>query len=322
MLSVDQVLQGMNMHALAQVKSAHFHAKIVVLVLITSALVALSLLLPTPFWILPSLLLGFPYAHAVELEHQCLHSTAYATRIWNRIVGVTLSLPTFVSYSDYQNSHLKHHRRLGTQEDKECFNYSYQKLNSIRALIPHLWMVRHYRDVAGFIVSSVFGKLVREKEATPKMAAKIRTEYQIMGAFVAVMAVVTVVFQTTLFLKLWFIPFLIAVPLHALIELPEQIGCNTKLPNVLVNTRTIKTSKIVSWFVDGNNFHVEHHWLPGVPNDRFAMLHERVVGKIEYLDSSYWSFYKQFFTNLRINNLHRPWEPQQQVAMKAKGAGA
>jgi len=195
-------------------------------------------------------------------------------------------------------------------------------LNSIRALIPHLWMVRHYRDVAGFIVSSVFGKLVREKEATPKMAAKIRTEYQIMGAFVAVMAVVTVVFQTTLFLKLWFIPFLIAVPLHALIELPEHIGCNTKLPNVLVNTRTIKTSKIVSWFVDGNNFHVEHHWLPGVPNDRFAMLHERVVGKIEYLDSSYWSFYKQFFTNLRINNLHRPWEPQQQVAMKAKGAGA
>jgi fatty acid desaturase len=324
MLSVGQELKDMNLHKLAQVESRHFHLKIIVLVAATAALVALTLWAPTPLWILPSLLLGVAYAHAVELQHQCLHSTAYRGRVWNRIVGVVLGLPSFVSFSDYQNSHLKHHRLLGTPEDKEFFNYSYQKLTSITALIPHLWMVRHYRDVVGYIVKSVFGKLVRENEATPKMAKKIRTEYQIMAAFLVAMAAITVVFQTPLFLKLWLVPFLVAVPAHALIELPEHIGCNTKVPNVLQNTRTIKASKFAVWFVDGNNYHVEHHWLPGVPNDKFPLLHQSVVGKIEYLETSYWSFYKQFFQHLRAKDLHKAWHMEQappaNVSAKASGA--
>src|SRR5262245_30594461 len=183
MLSVGQEIQGMNLHALAQVRSFHFHLKILLLVLVTGALIALTLWAPTPLWIIPSLLLGLPYAHAVELEHQCLHTTAYKSRVWNRIVGVTLGMPSFVSFSDYQTSHLKHHRMLGTPEVKKFFTYSYQRLTSFKALIPHLWMVRHYRDVVGYIARSALGKLVRESEATPKMARKIRAEYQIMAVF-------------------------------------------------------------------------------------------------------------------------------------------
>jgi fatty acid desaturase len=308
MIAVGQEIAGLNLRELGQVRSSRFQVKIIVLVAVTAALVALSLYLPTPLWVLPSLILGLAYAHAVELQHQCLHSTGYKAKAWNRLAGVILGLPSFVSFSDYQNSHLKHHRLLGTPEDKEFFNYSYQKLTSLSALIPHLWMVRHYRDVVGYIFKSVMGKLVREKDATLKMAKRIRFEYQLMGLFLFVMAAVTVAFQTTMFLKLWFVPFLIAVHSHALIELPEHIGCNTKVPNVLENTRTIKASKFAVWFVDGNNYHVEHHWLPGVPNDRFADLHSQVVSKIVYLDASYWSFYQEFFLNLRKKNLHRPWD--------------
>jgi fatty acid desaturase len=322
MLSVGQEIRGMDLHALAQVKSVHFHLKIVVLLLGTGVLIGLTLWAPAGLWVIPSLLLGLLYAHAVELQHQCLHSTGYKSKVWNRIVGVILGLPSFVSFSDYQNSHLKHHRLLGTPEDKEFFNYSYQKLNSIKALIPHLWMVRHYRDVVGYIVKSVFGKLVREKEATLKMAKKIRSEYQIMAVFFAGMAVVTIVFQTPILLKLWLVPFLIAIPAHALIELPEHIGCNTKVPNVLENTRTIKASKLAVWFVDGNNYHVEHHWLPGVPNDKFPVLHTSVNGRVRYLDDSYWSFYMKFLKNLRAHNLHQPWDQDSRPSQKAAGASA
>ncbi|HVG22089.1 MAG TPA: fatty acid desaturase [Blastocatellia bacterium] len=308
MIAVGQEIAELNLHELGQVRSIRFQVKIIALVVVTAVMVALTLYLPTPLWILPSLILGLAYAHAVELQHQCLHSTGYKTKAWNRVVGVLLGLPSFVSFSDYQNSHLKHHRLLGTPEDKEFFNYSYQKLTSLSALIPHLWMVRHYRDVVGYIFKSVMGKLVREKDAAPKMAKRIRFEYQLMALFLFVMAAITIAFQTAMFLKLWFIPFLIAVPVHALIELPEHIGCNTKVPNVLENTRTIKAGKFAVWFVDGNNYHVEHHWLPGVPNDRFVDLHSHVVSKIVYLDTSYWSFYQKFFLNLRKKNLHRPWD--------------
>lgn len=322
MLSVGQEIQGVNLHTLAEVKSAHFHLKTLVLGLVTAALVTLVLLSPPILWLLPSMLLGLAFAHAVELQHQCLHSTAYKAKAWNRIVGVLLGLPSFVSFSDYQNSHLKHHRLLGTPEDKEFFNYSYQKLNSLKGLIPHLWMVRHYRDVIGYVAGSAIGKLVREKDATQKMARKIRAEYQLMAVFFVAMATITAGFQSPIFLKLWLVPLLIAIPTHALIELPEHIGCNTKVTDVLENTRTIKASKAAVWFVDGNNYHVEHHWLPGVPNDKFDLLHQKVAGRIRYLDDGYWSFYKRFFKNLRANNLHRAWDQDSRESRNVASASA
>ena len=309
MIRVGEDTEVKNLREIVKVNSIHFQMKLIVYVLVTVSLITLVLFLPVPYWILPSLLLGLAYAHAVELQHQCLHSTAYRSKFWGRVVGVLLGLPSLVSFSDYQNSHLKHHRLLGTPEDKEFFNYAYQKLNSFPALVMHLWMVLHYRDVMGYIFKSALGKLVRKNEATPKMAKRIRFEYQLMAVFIAAMAFASIFFQTTLFLKLWFIPLLVAVPTHALIELPEHIGCNTTINDVLVNTRTIKTNKILVWFVNGNNYHVEHHWLPAVPNDKFPELHAYVTARTKYADVSYRSFYAQFFRNLRKRNLHQAWEP-------------
>ena len=309
MIRVGEDTEVKNLREIVKVNSIHFQWKLIVYVLATATLIGLTLVLPLPLWIVPSLALGLAYAHAVELQHQCLHNTAYRSRFWGRVVGVLLGLPSLVSHSDYQNSHLKHHRLLGTPEDKEFFNYAYKKLNSVPALITHLWMVRHYRDVMGYIAKSSVGILVRKNEATEKMAKKIRFEYQLMAVFLAAMAFVTIYFQTTLFLKLWFIPLLVAVPTHALIELPEHIGCNTKINDVLVNTRTIRTNKLLVWFVNGNNYHVEHHWLPAVPNDKFPELHNYVSSRITYADIGYRSFYSQFFSNLRRNNLHKAWEP-------------
>ena len=308
MIRVGEETGVTNLREIVKVNSIHFQKKLMVLIAVTIGLIGLALLLPLPYWIVPSLLLGLAYAHAVELQHQCLHNTAYRSRIWGRVVGVLLGLPSLVSFSDYQNSHLKHHRLLGTPEDKEFFNYAYKKLNSLPALINHLWMVRHYRDVMGYIFNSSRGKLVRKNEATLKMAKRIRFEYQLMAVFIATMVFVSIFFETTLFLKLWFIPLLVAVPTHALIELPEHIGCNTTINDVLVNTRTIKTNKLLVWFVNGNNYHVEHHWLPAVPNDKFPELHTYVKSRIAYHEVSYRSFYAQFFRNLRNKNLHQAWE--------------
>ncbi len=309
MIRVGEETGVTNLREIVKVNSIHFQLKLIVLIFVTISLISLALFLPLPYWIVPSLLLGLAYAHAVELQHQCLHNTAYRSRVWGRVVGVLLGLPSLVSFSDYQNSHLKHHRLLGTPEDKEFFNYAYQKLNSLPALINHLWMLRHYRDVMGYIINSAGGKLVRKDEATPRMAKKIRFEYQLMAVFIATMVFVSIYFETTLFLKLWFIPLLVAVPTHALIELPEHIGCDTKINDVLVNTRTIRTNKLLVWFVNGNNYHVEHHWLPAVPNDKFPQLHTYVKTRISYHEVSYRSFYAQFFRNLRNGNLHRAWEP-------------
>jgi fatty acid desaturase len=290
---------SLDIRRLTDVQSGPFKIKLLILICITAVFVSLVLLLPAPFWIAPSLLLGLMYAHAVELQHQCLHNTALKSRPWNRRVGVSLGLPLLVSFSDYQHSHMRHHKLLGTPEDKEFFNYGYEALTTVKALIPHIFMVRHNRDLAVYLLQSIFGGFKRD--ASPKTVSRIRNEYRLMALFLGIMAIITIVFQTPLFLKLWLIPFVIAVPTHALIELPEHIGCNVKVPDVLSNTRTISAGKFGVWFTDGNNYHVEHHWLPGVPNHKFPDLHKLVSAEIKTLDESYWAFYREFLKRLYRN---------------------
>lgn len=294
-LKIGQPLEGLNMKELGKINPWYMNSRLIVIIALIAAGAAAALLGPVWLKVCGVVLLGLMYAHAVELQHQCLHNTAYQNNSWNRFVGVLLGLPTLVSHSDYQLQHMRHHRLLGTNNDREFFNYGYDRL-SLRTFIPHLLMVRHYRDVAGFIARAIFGGFKRD--AKPEVEAKIRNEYRLMFLFLVGMAIVTIVFRTDLFLWLWALPMLVAIPAHALIELPEHIGCDLSTTNVLINTRSIKAGFLASWFVHGNNYHVEHHWLPSVPNNRLAQLHKQVHPDIRNLEISYPSFYFNFLRHL------------------------
>jgi ferredoxin len=82
---------------------------------------------------------------------------------------------------------------------------------------------------------------------------------------------------------------------------------------VLKNTRSIRASWVGYWFTNGNNYHVEHHWLPAVPNDRFAELHRSVEGEIHHLEPSYWTFYSKFFRHLLSSKSKVVWNTAGEV---------
>src|SRR5579885_1720382 len=231
MIIVGMEVEGINLSALTEVRIMRFQMKMLALILPTSIFLGLTLITHGVLSIVPMILLGLMYAHAVELQHQCLHNTAYSSKAWNRFVGVLLGLPLLVSFSDYQSSHMNHHRLLGTPEDKEFFNYGYQSLTTMKKLILHLFMLNHYADVARYIAQSVTGKLTREG-ASPKVVRKIRQEYLLMGLMLVAFLAVTVVFKTFIILKLWLIPLMVGVPAHALIELPEHFGCDGRTTDV------------------------------------------------------------------------------------------
>jgi Fatty acid desaturase len=316
MITVGVVAREINIGALVRVRSHRFQWKAIAAAIVSIILWWAVLSTSGIVSFIPMFLLGLMYAHCVELQHQCLHHTAYRSTRWNRFVGVLLGLPTLVSFSDYQCSHMKHHRLLGTPEDKEFFNYDYEALTTLRYFIPHLFMFPHHRNVAHSIFSSIRGRPTRD-DCNPKMAGRIRTEYQIMAVMLLAMVGITIGFQTLIFVKLWLIPLLIAIPTHALIELPEHFGCQEKTPDVLKNTRTISAGKVAVWFTNGNNYHVEHHWLPSVPNDRFPDLHQSLSTEIEYLERSYWSFFRKFFKHLLGSGTRITWatEPERQEVL-------
>lgn len=297
MLTVGKPLDDMNLNEISRLRAAPFLLRLAIYLVLVGGMIAVIV---TSGWIpsaIAMVFLGLMYAHGVELQHQALHNTAFPSKFWNRLVGFFLGLPMLVSFSDYQYSHLRHHRLLGTSEDREFFNYGYEKLTSLKPLLRHLLMASHYRDVVGFIAGSLVGKLkpgIKEENAK-----KIRTEYQWFGIFIIAAVVLSIVFKTTLFLQIWLIPLVFAIPTHALIELPEHWGLDHEVLDVGTNTRTIRASLLGYWFTNGNNYHIEHHWLPSVPNHLFPKIHGRIAEEIS--TETYPQFFKRFFGELYDN---------------------
>ncbi|MDQ3757945.1 MAG: fatty acid desaturase [Actinomycetota bacterium] len=238
-------------------------------------------------------LLGVMFAHALELQHQCLHGTGLATAAGNRWVGRLVGAPMLVSYSHYRARHLRHHRYLGTDRDTEFFQYAALEDLSVRGLLSSAFNVRRYGTFVRTAWRALRGERM-EDWTEPADDAAIRREYVALAALVLVVVpAASVLTGSPVVLVLWLVPLLFAEPAHTLIELPEHIGCDTTSRDPLRNTRTIVGSRFSYWLTNGNNFHVEHHWKQWLPISELPVLHRSVKDDIEVLVPTYWAFYRQ-----------------------------
>lgn len=239
------------------------------------------------------LLLAAMFVHAVELQHQVLHHTAFVNQRPHRPVGVLLGLPMLVSYTHYRMRHLQHHKYLGTDRDTEFFQFDTRQdltpLRLIRAMFHYGRWVKAARDC----LRSYAGTWQPDFGQVPdKMVARIRAEYRVLGAVVVAVVGLSVATGSTAAVHLWLIPVLLAEPVHFLIELPEHIFCENETQDVLRNTRTITGSRFSTWFTNGNNLHVEHHTRMTVPMQGLAKMHPDMAPREQYLCGTYWDFYQ------------------------------
>ena len=163
MIKVGVAAPGINLGALVKVRKHRFHRKMVAVIVVTSLLSWLILATSGVLSILPMILLGMMFAHCIELQHQCLHHTAYRSKKWNRFIGVLLGLPSLVSFSDFQYSHMRHHRNLGTPQDKEFFDHDYKSLRSVWQFLPLLFLVPYHKALVHSLFDVLRGKLSQSR---------------------------------------------------------------------------------------------------------------------------------------------------------------
>jgi fatty acid desaturase len=243
-------------------------------------------------------LIGLISAHALELQHEALHGLAFRSRRLNEIVGVCLGVPMLVSFADYQSSHLRHHRDLGTGRNREFFDYGDQYGDEFGDQAPHgnvsrlvtmcvrFLMFNHYRQFAIRVSLAVTGRPVPGE--SPARSRRVRRDYLVILTMLALVTGLSIAVHKPLVLTAWLLPLaLVACPVHALIELPEHYGCQTDTTEVFLNTRTIRTNPLVVWFVNSNNFHVEHHLKPRLPFNELPSLHSEVAAKSAHVSDGY-----------------------------------
>lgn len=250
-------------------------------------------------------LLGAMYAHGVELQHQVLHAQGLQNKTLNEIVGISLGLPMLVSYAEYKSSHMHHHKYLGTPENREFFDFDYQgeklTLRSFSTLLMRLFMVSHYLRFINNVAIAFWSR--QYENVTPDVSKRIACDYNIMVAVIILFSAISAILGLDVILRISILPLvLIAAPIHTLIEMPEHFRCNTESTDPFANTRTIKSNVFMNWFTNGNNYHVEHHLMPGLPIERLHDLHTKIHTKCEYINVSYTEFYSDLLRSILKGN--------------------
>lgn len=240
------------------------------------------------------ILLGAVYTHSVELQHQCLHHSAFTSPKPHRPVGVVLGLPLLVSYSHYRVRHLQHHRYLGTPRDSEFFGFDTRRPVTLGLLGKGLFDYRRLVTVLREVYRSCRGTWTYDLgQIAERKRREVMSEYRLIGALLGAAAVFCALGNGELLLRLWLAPLVFAVPMHFLVELPEHVLCDSASDDVLRNTRSITGSRLTTWFTNGNNLHIEHHAAMTVPLSRLRARHSEVQRRAVYLHRSYAGFFWQ-----------------------------
>ncbi|WP_239312252.1 MULTISPECIES: fatty acid desaturase [unclassified Frankia] len=258
------------------------------------------------------LLLAAMMVHWVELAHQCLHHSAFRSARPHRPVGMAMSLPFLVSFSHYRVRHLQHHKNIGTAADTAFFDFDTRQHMTFSSFLRELLNYGRVVSVARSTGQSLKGEWrYSGGQISPKTHRYVTAEYRIIGAFLAILVIAVALGGGQLVLRLWLLPFLLATPLHFLIELPEHIYCDSDSRNILRNTRSITGSRFSRWFTNSNNLHVEHHLAMLVPLQKLSPRHPLVQAHGTYVLTSYPVFYQKFLHSLSLRRRQSQQAPRE-----------
>ncbi|MEU6275753.1 fatty acid desaturase [Streptomyces populi] len=256
--------------------------------------------------LLGEFLLAAIYTHMVELQHQCLHHSAFRRSATHRPVGFLLGLPLLSAYSHYRVQHLQHHKYLGTPDDSEFFGFDSRAPLTWGALLRGTFSPARLGQVGVDIAKSVRGNWVYTMGQIAERAKRqVIAEYRLFAVFVLAAAVLTATGHGHAVLVLWVVPLLLSIPMHFLLELPEHVLCDNDSTDVLRNTRTISGSRFSQWFTNGNNFHVEHHAAMVVPINRLSERHPLAKEWATHTEESYVTFYRKVLQEASRNSRSR-----------------
>ena len=279
-----------------------FIIKLIVFSLICSAGIALTVAFES--WGVRGLgivIMGIMFAHAVELQHECLNNSAFKKPWMNRLVGFFLGLPNLVSYSHYQYYHLAHHRNLGTSKDAEFFDNPYLRIRrsrnfkNILFLLLSLFNIPRMGRVVCDIYKSILGNDIIDK-APHKVNKRLHIEYLSMLFILTLTIAICIATKSWSGVIIWLASLLlVGEPVHSLIELPEHVDCQRDSMNPHKNTRTIEGSWFSFWLTNGNNFHVEHHKHPSATISQLPLVYKTDPRVHKSFHRSYFDFYMNFF---------------------------
>jgi len=255
-------------------------------------------------WLPLALVQGFTVFNFTVLLHEVVHHAVFARRrpAAERWLGFLYAVPSGISAAQFTRWHLDHHAELGSSEDDPKRHHLSPKINA-------RWYKLLYATPALFPIYFRAARL--ESASYPgDLQERIARERRVaMAAHLAALGLIWWLGGAGPALRAYLVPVFFVFPVaFALNRLGQHYDIDPADP--------AKWTTLVrgSWFWDfaflNSNYHLEHHYFPGVPFYRLPAL-QQALGPFYERHGFRWRSYGGLVRGWLLENRapHTNWAP-------------
>lgn len=255
-------------------------------------------------WLPFAVMAGFAVFDFTVLLHEVVHRAVLpvSSERGYRLLGLLYAMPSGISASQFTRWHLDHHAGLGSYEEDPKRHYLSPKRNA-------RWFKLLYFTPVLFPI--YFRAAARETAAyEPELRKRIARERLATVAFqLGILAAIAWIGGWAIAWKLYIVPIFLIFPIaFALNRLGQHYDIDPNDP--------AKWSTLIrgSWFWNAvflySNFHLEHHYFPGVPFYNLPRLQKLLMPFYEKRGITARTYGELVWRYLILNRKpHTNWEP-------------
>ncbi|MDM7931154.1 fatty acid desaturase [Tabrizicola sp.] len=222
------------------------------------------------------------------LEHEATHRTPFASARLNDEVGRAAGFLLLLPFEWFRYFHLAHHRWTNIDgKDPELLG---GKPETLRAWLWHVSGLPYWWSGLRLMAALAAGRA--EGDYLPE-AAKPRIVAEARGMAVGYLVVGVGLIWSPLLWWVWILPVLLGQPALRLYLLAEHGDC-PRVANMLQNTRTTFTNRLMRFLAWNMPYHTEHHVWPAVPFHRLPEVHQLMRDKLQVTAEGYAAFTKAY----------------------------
>lgn len=246
-----------------------------------------------PGWWICLPLQGLALIFLFTLEHECTHRTPFARPALSDWVGRVCGFLLILPFEWFRYFHLAHHRWTNLPgQDPELDS---PKPETRRDWMIHVSGLPYWWGMSRQTVALALGRGLAPYLPAPALP-RIRAEARWMVLGYALVGLS--LFFTPVLFWVWLLPALLGQPFLRLYLLAEHGDC-PQVANMLENTRTTFTTRLVRFLAWNMPYHVEHHSYPAVPFHRLPELHGLMRDHLKVTADGYAAFTRDYLARHR-----------------------
>ncbi|MEX0304534.1 MAG: fatty acid desaturase [Leisingera sp.] len=263
------------------------------LYLAAMAACTVGIALQVPFWPLLMLPQGVLLVFLFTLSHECTHKTPFRSAWLNEAAGHFCALAIALPFVWFRYYHLAHHKFTNDPERDPELEHG-GRPETFAQWVMYLSGWGYWQGMAKTIWRNAFGT-ISAPYLPDRRHADMRLESRLLLAIYA--AALLSLLVSPLVLWLWIVPLLIGQPALRAYLLAEH-GLCPPVANMLENSRTTFTNRLVRFLAWNMPYHAEHHSFPNVPFHQLPAFHAITQKHLKSTSNGYGEFTADYVKQL------------------------